>query len=201
GNEGVSGDLMKIAPDGTQTIVAELDGYPTDILIGDDNDLYVANWTMPIISKVSSDGSVANFASDSRLAGCTGIAYDDNQNILVGNFSTGLIMSIDQTGSITEIATIPTVFEGFVIGYIDYFEGHIYATGYGSNIIYKVSLDGDIEEFAGNGARSSIDGELARASFITPNGIAIDKTRRILYISQNTLGNPTSLRVIPLDED
>lgn len=199
GNEGEDGDFMKITPDGTQTILATIDGYPTNILTGTDGNFYIANWTKPKLHRVTSDGTVTDFVNDDRLTGCTGIAYDDNENILVGNFGTGLIMSIDKEGLISEIATIPTVVSGFVIGYIDFFEGHVYATGYGSNKIYKVSLDGTVEEFAGNGELDSVDGELARASFQTPNGIAIDKTRRILYVSENALGRPTNLRAIPLD--
>ena len=199
GNEGISGDFLQIAPDGTQTIIATINGYPTDILTGQNNDFYIANWTKPVIHHVTMDGTVTNFASDARLEGCVGIAYDDDLNILVGNFGTGKIMSLDSEGTITEIATIPTVFEGFVIGYIDYFDGHIYATGYGSNIIYKVSLDGNVEELAGTGDLSSRDGELAKATFMTPNGIAVDKERKLLYVSQNGFGEPTSLRVIPLE--
>lgn len=199
GNEGSEGDFMQIKPNGSQVVIATITGYPTDILTGTDGNFYIANWTRPVISKVTPTGQVTDFASDSRLAGCTGIVYDDNGNILVGNFSTGRIMSIDTEGTVIEIGTVPTVVQGFVIGYIEYFEGHVYATGYGSNKIYKVSLDGNVQEFAGNGARASTDGELDKASFMTPNGIAIDKTRRILYVSQNALGNPTSLRAIPLD--
>lgn len=199
GNNNVSGDFLKIAPNGTQTVIATLDGFPSDILVGTDGNFYMANWTQPVVHKVTPDGTVTEFASDSRLQGGVGIVYDDNGNILVGNFSTGEILSIDQSGNISSIATIPTVVANFVIGYITFFEEHIYATGYGSNKIYKVSLDGNVNEFAGTGSRTSVDGELANATFITPNGITVDKNRRLLYISQNGNGSDAALRVIPLE--
>lgn len=199
GNNMTSGDFLKIAPDGTQTIVATLDGYPAHILIGTDDNFYIANWTKPVVNKVTPDGIVTEFASDSRLQGGVGITYDDNENIFVGNFTTGEILSIDESGNVSSIASIPAVIANYVIAYITFFEGHIYATGYGSNKIYKVSLDGDVVEFAGNGTRVSVDGKLAEASFMTPNGITVDKSRRLLYISQNGNGTDAALRVIPLE--
>ncbi|MEM9894935.1 MAG: hypothetical protein AAF789_01080 [Bacteroidota bacterium] len=198
GNEGSEGVFTRYSPDGIKTDLVEIPGYPTNILFTKENDFLVANWITPVINKVSKTGDLSVFAQDVRLAGCTGIVHGEGDEVLVGNFSTGLIMSISSDGIITEIGTIPTVIAGFVIGYIDYFEGHIYATGYGSNKIYKMNREGRTTEFTGTGQLQSVDDELAKASFQTPNGIAIDKERRLMYVTQNGNGVAYGLRVIPL---
>lgn len=194
-NDFTSGDLLKVATDGTQAVIATIGGYPAGILLGTDGNFYISNYSNPTISKVTPNGALTNFSNDSRLTGGVGIAYDDNGNIIVGNLISGDILSIDPNGAVSLIATIPTVVQNSVVGYITFFEGHVYATGISSNIIYKVSLDGTIVDFAGNGTRASIDGELTKASFNGPNGITVDKKKRVLYVTEAS----GRLRVIPLD--
>lgn len=65
--------------------------------------------------------------------------------------------------------------------------------------IYKIALAGDVTEFAGSGVDRSVNGELKNASFSGPNGIVVDKNRRVLYISEAVNGGGANLRVIPLD--
>ena len=196
GNNFSAGDLIKVNPSGTKSTLTSIEGYPSGILINDDNSLYVANYQKSIISKVDQDGTVTEFASDPSLFGGVGIAFDDDKNILVGNFTSGKILSITPDGSeVSLIATIPTVVEESVIGYITYFEGHIYATGIGAHRIYKVSLDGTLEVYAGNGQNESKDGTLKEASFTNPNGILVDKTNRVLYVSEGN-GN---IRTLPIE--
>lgn len=196
GSNFVSGDLVKIDASGNATTITTIGGYPSGILLDDDNTLYVANYWGSTITQIDSDGSVSEFASDDKLFGGVGIAFDDDKNILLGNLITGEILSVAPDGSaIDSIATIPTVVSQYVIGYITYFEGYIYATGIGANLIYKVSLDGVLEVFAGNEENGTVDGELLDASFSNPNGILIDKENRVLYVSEIS-GN---LRVIPID--
>lgn len=196
GSNAVSGDLIKIDSEGNKSTITTIKGYPSGILIDEDNSLYIANYYGSAITKVTSDGTISEFANDPALVGGVGITFDDNGNILVGNLVTGDILSVSSDGSdISLIATIPTVISQYVIGYITFFEGYIYATGLGANKIYRVSLDGQIEEFAGNGQNASIDGVLSQASFSVPNGITVDREKRVLYISEIS-GN---LRVIPID--
>lgn len=120
---------------------------------------------------------------------------DSLQNIIVGNYITGDIVKINPEGKASLLATILTVVNQVVIGYITVFEGYIYATGARSHIIYRVSLDGNIEDWAGSGLSGDDDGSLANASFSRPNGIGIEKVNKILYIS----GGNGHLRYIELD--
>jgi len=199
GNNNSRSDLMKLTPDGEKTFIASLNGFSGDILLSKDESYFlIPSFTEPRISKVTMDGEVSVVVEDSRLSGVVGIAHGEDGNVLLSNFGSGVIMSMNEQGGLSVIATIPTVITGFVIGYITYFEGHIYATGYGSNIIYKVSLEGEVTELAGTGERESVNGDFDKSAFITPNGIDVDPERRRLYISQNGNGSNASLRVIPL---
>lgn len=194
-NDAVSGVLVKIAPDGTSSQVAEIPGWPSGVAIDSDDIVYIANFFAPTLHKVMPDGTMSILATDNRLFGCVGIDIDDEGNIITANFFTADILKITPEGEVSLIATIPNTTQGFAIGYMTLFEGDVYATGVSENVIYKVSFDGSTEIFAGTGENGTTDGKLLEATFSNPNGIAADEHRRILYISQ--FGEP-GLRAIKL---
>nr|WP_298996969.1 hypothetical protein [uncultured Allomuricauda sp.] len=200
GNSFYNSDLMSYK-DGKMKKIATLEGFSGDLLLDAQNNFFlIPSYTHPVIRKVSMDGTVEDYIEDERLKGITGITYGENNDLLVSNFTTGKIYKIDNKKSITVLATLPVVYPGYVIGYITYFEGHIYATGYGSNKIYKVDMDGKVEVLAGSGEYIEKDGTALEAGFVTPNGIEVDAQRRRLYITQNGNGRPASLRYIDLPQ-
>ncbi len=199
-NNFTRGNLLKIAPDGTKTTIATIQGYPAGLLLGTDGNFYVSNYTRGVVSKVTPEGAVTEFATDSRLSGGVGIVYGNDGNIIVGNFDTGDVLSISPSGDVTLLGKIPAGGQGSVIGYLTYFEGNVYATSGGARKIYKMSLSGEVTTFAGSGANSSRDGELDKASFSGPNGISVDKDKRVLYVSESIAGGLSNIRVIPLDQ-
>lgn len=192
-NDGISGILVKIAPDGSSSEVGEIAGWPSGVAIDDADVLYVANFNASTIHKVLPDGSISVLATDDRLFGCVGIDIDHEGNIITSNFYTADILKVTQEGEVSLIANVPNTTFGFAIGYMTIFEGAIYATGIGDHFIYKIGFDGTTEIFAGTGENLNTDGEVLEASFSFPNGIAADERRRILYISQ--FGTP-GLRAI-----
>ncbi len=183
-NDLVSGVLVKVAPDGTTSEVGEIAGWPSGLTIDADDNIYAANFVLPVINKITPDGTISEFANDSRLAGCVGIAMDAEGNVVTANFATADILSVSPDANVSLITTIPDVTFGFAIGYMTIFKGAIYATGINENVIYKVGFDGTTEIFAGTGENGSTDGKLNEATFSNPNGIAGDERRGILYISQ-----------------
>ena len=186
--------------DGKFFKLATLKGFAADMLIdATEKYLLVTNYTEPVLSKVDFDGNVSAFLTDERLKGCTGIAQDGNGMLYVSNFTSGKIFKIDLEGKISEFASIPTVYAGYVIGYIAYYKEMLYATGYGAGKIYKIDMQGTVEEFAGTGTHQELDGPLKIAQFVIPNGIDVDVEKGRLYISQNGMGKPAGLRYIDLD--
>jgi len=113
----------------------------------------------------------------------------------VGNFVTGTILKISSGGSIELLATFPTVQEGVVIGYITHFDGTIYATAPGEHVIYSVSMSGGARILARSGEKESKDGPLLGASFNTPNGIAADPNKKVVYVTEGGGNNGGALRV------
>lgn len=193
-NDAVSGVLVKVAPDGSSSEVGEIAGWPSGVAIDYDDVVYVANFFAPTLHKVMPDGTISVLATDDRLFGCVGIDIDDEGNIITANFFTADILKVTPEGEVSLIANIPNTTQGFAIGYMTIFEDAIYATGIGDHVIFKVGFDGSTEIFAGNiGEEGSSDGKLNEATFSSPNGIAADERRRILYISQ--FGEP-GLRAI-----
>lgn len=188
--------ILKIARNGSQEVLATIEGFPSGMAIDGDNNLYISNFITPTVHKVTPEGEVVLIANDNRLAGGVGIDFDSNDNLLVGNYLNGDIFSVSLDGDVDFIASIPTVVENFVLGYLTFHRGFIYATAIGENLIYKVSLEGDVSVFAGNGEPATIDGPLLDASFNAPNGITVDPIRKVLYISE--FGGSGSLRAIKL---
>ncbi len=197
GSGGGSGDVLKITPDGTQTTVTTIDGFPSGLTLDHNNNLYVSNFGTPTVHKINTKGEVTIFASDPKLAGGVGIDFDRKGNLIVGNFATADILSIDQKGNVSLITTIPNaVVNGFGIGYITVVGNSVFATGIGVNKIFRVSMDGTTEEFAGTGDPAQTDGVLEEASFNGPNGISSDPYDKAIYISE--FGGTGGVRKIKL---
>ncbi|MEW7289207.1 virginiamycin B lyase family protein [Aquimarina sp. 2304DJ70-9] len=192
-----SGDILKITADGTRTTLATIDGFPSGLTLDSYNNVYVSNFGTPTVHRITQEGEVTVYASDSRLAGGVGIDFDYKGNLVVGNFATADIVSIDPEGNVSLIATIPNaVVNGFGIGYITVAGNSVFATGIGVNKIFRVTLDGRVEEFAGTGTPAVVDGPVGEASFNGPNGITVDKYAKAIYISE--FGGAGALRKIKL---
>lgn len=186
-NNTIRGQVTQITPDGDRNIIASVPGWPSSMTIDDENNLYITNYTRPTIHKISPDGKTEIFIEDERLAGCVGIDLDSEGNLIVSNFATADIYYIDKAGTLRLITRIPDiVIQDFGIGYLTVVDDVIYATGIAVSKIFKVSLGGEIEVFAGTGEAGQLDGELLKAKISNPNGIAADKKNKILYISEWT---------------
>ena len=125
GNSNTSSDFM-VLKDDKITKFATIEGFSGDILIDEANDFfYITSYTHPAIRRVSKKGEVEDYVKDERIKGATGITFGPDKNMFVSNFTTGKIFKLDSKGSIEELASIPIVYPGYVIGYITYFEEHL----------------------------------------------------------------------------
>lgn len=147
--------------------------------------LYVSQYTSSSnsISKLAPDGTVSLYCNHSLLNGPVGMAYDDQYNLYVANFSDGEIYKVTHAGDSLEfIGKVPKS-GSWGIGFLTYASGYLYATGIGVHKIYQISTNGVVTEFAGTGSPGNTNGNAQNAEFNRPNGIAANKNQDKLYIS------------------
>jgi DNA-binding beta-propeller fold protein YncE len=180
--------IDRIAPDGTVSLFtsSQIIG-PVGIVANANDAMFVCNCAANNIRKVTQGGFSTLFASGPLFQCPNGIARDDDGNFYVSNFNDGTVIRIPQGGGTPELfATVP----GSNNGHITYHDGLLYVAARGANRIYTISLDGDVQLFAGTGAQGIVDGPRLSAQFSLPNDIAFDPTGTYLYV--NDVVNPDS---------
>ncbi|MEL6812136.1 MAG: hypothetical protein AAFP76_12460 [Bacteroidota bacterium] len=179
------GTILKIDKTGKRSDFSAVKGWPIAMKSNDSSTFYFTNYNSPEIYKMDLDGNVSVHVKNDDFIGTAGLDFDSEDNLIVANFITAKIFSISPQGNIKLIAHLEDiVVNGWGIGYITIVDDFIYATGIAVNKIFKVSMNGDVERFAGNGDAKGKNGYLLEASLYHPNGIAGDKKNRILYISE-----------------
>lgn len=191
------GRISRVAPDGTVSLDF-ISGIPNPsglILNASGDTLYVSHYGTSQIGKVAlaDPTSWSSWVSSSPLSGPIGMAFDEAGNLHVGNFNDGRIFRISPSGALTEIASIQSS-----LGFLTLADGHLFATSYSKNQIYRVTLDGSsMDVIAGTGAAAQTDGPGSSAAFNGPNGIVATASGDTLYVSDFDSGklrmlvNPT----------
>jgi DNA-binding beta-propeller fold protein YncE len=158
------------------------------IIQDNDGALYNTFYAIKTIYRITADG-VDDFLISDLLSGPVGLAYDEvNDKIFVANFNDGRIFQVSKDKTITQIADIPAS-----IGHLDYRDGVLFATGWNEHKVFVVSMNGEILATIGNGNPATVNGPASVASFFNPNGIALSKDGKYLFISQ---GNGTLRKIV-----
>ena len=175
--------IARVERDGRYEVFAEgLEG-PVGIAMGASDTAYVVNCRGNSVSRVSPDGEVEAFAASDRFNCPNGITRDPEGNLYVVNFSDSQMLKVTPEGEVSEFAFIP----GNGNGHVTYAGEMLYVTGFRSNRVYSVTLDGDVGPLAGSGSFGLVDGAGNEASFSTPNGIAANPQGTILYTNDYLL--------------
>jgi len=166
--------IRKITPNGTTTTFAgsgnsgSSNGAGTlasfnslsDIAIGSDGYLYVADAGNKLIRKISPNGLVTTFAGNGNVGSTNGIgtnasfnvpngiAIDGSGNILIGDTGNNLIRKITSSGVVSTLAGTGAIgsFNGSLITTSFYHpagitfdqSGNIYIADYGNHLIRKI---------------------------------------------------------------
>lgn len=164
---------------------------PVGIVSAPDGNLFVANCGDGSIQKVSPAGQSVTFVKSPLLKCPNGITLDHVGNFYVANFMNGDVIKISPEGEASELATLP----GNNNGHLVYHRGFLYVIARSAHRIYRVSLEGDVELFAGSGERGQQDGVPLAASFSLPNDLAISPDEKWLYVNETgpTEGDPRIL--------
>lgn len=173
--------VSRVAADGSGVVFARegIDG-PVGIAIDDNDVLYVANCGGQSIQRVTPGGESTMFARSDLFRCPNGITLDDRHNLYVANFYNGDVLKIDPGGHVNRLATLP----GDNNGHLAFHERALYVVARKDHRIYRVSLDGDVEVFAGTGERGHRDGPSVEATFSYPNDIAIAPDGHAFYIDE-----------------
>lgn len=179
--------ITRLKPDGTaSTFLREGLTSPVGIAIDEEGTLYVANCGSNSVVEVTSEGEPSRFAFGAPLACPNGIVLDDEHNLYVANFMNGDVVKISWAGEMTVLATLP----GKNNGHLVLRDGFLYVVARGAHQIYRVSLAGGVELFAGTGERGHRDGPALEATFSFPNDLAFSPDGKTLYVNEPV---PTTL--------
>lgn len=173
--------IAKIAPNGQWTEFVH-DGIksPVGIVIDPDGNLFVSNCGADNIQKVTTNGESSLVASESLLSCPNGITIDENRNLYVSNFNNGDVLKITPDAVVSRLATLP----GDNNGHLTYHAGYLYVIDRGSHSVYRISLDGKVELFAGTGQRGHHNGRALQATFSYPNDIVVGEDGSF-YVNEN----------------
>jgi hypothetical protein len=183
-------DINLITPTGVTSVFARDERLfrGGGIIQDKDGALYNTFWAIKTIYRITAAG-VEDYLATNLLNGPIGLAYDKtNDHIFVANFNDGKIFRLARDKTMTEVAQIPAS-----IGHLDYRDGVLYATGWNEHKVFVVSTNGEILATIGSGNQETVDGTAAEASFFRPNGIAVSKDGKYLFISQ---GNGTLRKIV-----
>ncbi len=193
----MSGNLLTIAGNGS----GYLDGpvatakfnMPAGLAIAANGDIYVADFGNHAIRKISG-GIVSTFAgngtsgcadgngTNARFKNPTGLAFDNNGNLIVADYLNHMIRKIDPSGNVSTVAGTcgvtgsdpnPTTVSASLFNephgvFVDYI-GNIYVAEFNNHWIKKIDLANDlVTTVAGTGAPGYVNGPGSSAQFNQP---------------------------------
>jgi hypothetical protein len=191
--------IIKIDPNGVVTdIRIEAPDFRPDGIYFDANDnMFVTDQNIGQILKIDmSDGAstiIANVGENPR-----GIAGDEQGNLYIShNTQEGKISKVTSDGVVSTLATIPTYIHSnyplkylMWVGYLLYRDNYLYAAGMSTGQIYRISMNGVVEVFAGSGFRGIPKGDALTANFNRPMGLVFSHDGKTLFVSGCTDTQP-----------
>jgi sugar lactone lactonase YvrE len=191
--------------------------WPSMLVMGKDNHIYVADRNNVRIRKVSLTGDVTTFAggpvagtadgtgANAQFNGPAGIATDAAGNLYVSDINSNNIRKITTAAAVTTMAGLNPA--GFVNGTgsaakfnwpygmaVDA-DNNVYVADASNHCIRKITPGGVVSTLAGSGAAGYANGVGTAATFNNPSGVAIDAAGNLLVADQ---GN-NRIRIIAIN--
>ncbi len=177
---------------------------PSGIAVDGTGKVYVADAGNNLIRLISPAGVVTTFAGNGNAGATNGsllsasfnnpaaLALDASGNVFVADLLNNMVRQINTSGTVSTLAGNGNTGSADSAGSAATFyfpnslavdgTGNIYVTEYVTNLIRKITPDGTVSTFAGNGEAGQADSTGTAASFDGPSGIAIDAVGN-LYIA------------------
>ncbi|MES2545311.1 MAG: T9SS type A sorting domain-containing protein [Bacteroidota bacterium] len=170
--------------------------FPDGMAIDSNDNLYVADFGNNKVRKIMPDGTVFTFAgtgmqgsadgtvNTAQFNGLTGVCVDSLGNVFIADYYNNKIRKIDTMGNVSTFAGTGTAGSTDGNGSMASFyyptivsvdnDNNLFVTDKENNKIRKITNDGIVTTFAGDGTIGAADGDVATAQFNSPTGIAID---------------------------
>lgn len=201
--DGQGNTIYKYDIDGNLLNSYPIGGHPSGIVKSfNDDSMFFSLYLGNKIMHLATDGTITEISSAPELSGPVGIVFDELGALYVGNYNNREIYKVLANGDLEYLAQLPT--EGGNLpnlGFITYGQGKLWGTVMGNDKIYTINPNAvdDYSLFAGS-TQGSADGDIAEATFNTPNGIYYDSaegkllitdfgTKNLRIISDLVLGN------------
>jgi sugar lactone lactonase YvrE len=144
---------------------------PEDVAVGDDGNLYVADYQNGKLRRISSSGEVSTVSAPD-LAGLRAVAVDHQGNLYVAESGAGWVRRIAPDGQSTVVIDRLTEPSGVDVDDA----GNVYVSDYGEQQVLKVTPSGERSVLAGSGNFGNADGPALLATFGRPWGVSVDAT-------------------------
>lgn len=171
--------VHKVSKDGTKEILIETIENPTGIAVDTLGNIYISQYSLSKISKLDTEGNLTTYLSGGLLDGPVAMMFGENGELFIGNFNNGRVLKHSAGSEMIIVGDIPGWLGSFTMK-----DSVIYATSIQGNQIYRITTDGKSQTvFAGTGEKGSKDGPVDKATFDSPNGIALSNSGDTLYVS------------------
>ncbi|MCB9760344.1 MAG: hypothetical protein H6739_10950 [Alphaproteobacteria bacterium] len=182
--------VARIAPDGEVTSYYDLGGRVGNVYVDPEGAVLVPWFYGSKVEQVTAEGVATTIAQSVEFNGLHGVMVGYDGDLFFANHIDGKIFRADGAGGVTLFAQLPDRF-----GNLLFFEGALYATGWGDHTLYRIDAEGALEALAGADEPDTVDGDAETARFENPNGLVGDAEAHVLYVSQ-TAG---AVRVVRLE--
>jgi sugar lactone lactonase YvrE len=172
--------LYRISPEGEVVPLPATIANPTSLAFGPDGTLYISSRHEGTVYRVHQQGTAVSFATQLGIA--TGLAFDAQGRLYVGD-RRGAILQVAEDGTFRVFARLVPTMTGYHLAFAD--DGWLYVsfpTLSGSDQIYRITPDGEVQPFVGG---------LGRAQ-----GIAFDAAQN-LYVAAHYEGEGGVVCITP----
>jgi sugar lactone lactonase YvrE len=197
-----NGRVATVATTSSQLLALAMDAAGNLVASDVSHILKYSGGGFTVLAGSGAQGSADGMGPAASFFDPTGLAIDRNGNIYVADQLNNLIRKITPAGMVTTLAGSGSM--GFRDGVgtaasfnhptgvaVDAY-GNVYVTDQNNNRIRKITPDGVVSTFAGNGTAGRSDGMGTAASFNLPCGITIDG-KGYLYVTE--VGNQLIRRI------